>query len=57
MPGSHIKIVSPEILNILPPDYIFILPWNLSAEIIEINRDLIKKGTKFFKAIPKLEFL
>ena len=56
MPG-HIKILSPEILETSPPDYILILPWNLSKEIIETYRHLTKKGTQFLRAIPKLEFL
>ena len=46
MPGSHIKILSPEILETSPPDYILILPWNLSKEIIETIY-LTKKALNF----------
>ena len=34
MPGSHIPILSPEILKDRKPDYILILPWNIATEVI-----------------------
>ena len=57
MPGSHIPIKSPAILTDLNPDYILILPWNISNEILKQNQNLINNGSKFFKAIPALEIL
>jgi SAM-dependent methyltransferase len=54
MPGSHIPILSPEVLLSKAPDYVIILPWNLAAEI---KSNLHAKGLtncKFVTAIPKL---
>ncbi len=55
MPGSHIPIYSPETLKDFIPDYILILPWNLKEEIMELNRHLKYKGTKFVVALPKIK--
>ena len=57
MPGSRIPIFSPNNIIEAKPDYVLILPWNIADEIIAQNSDLIKNGTKFFVAIPKLKIL
>ena len=57
MPGSHIKIVKPEVLENNPPDYLLILPWNIAEEVVEQNKELLERGTVFLKAIPDLEIL
>jgi hypothetical protein len=57
MPGSHIPIESPQYISNYNPDYILILPWNLTEEIINLNSDLKQNGVKFIKAIPNLEIL
>ena len=57
MPGSRIPIKSPDILTALNPNYILILPWNISNEILNQNQNLVKNGSKFFKAIPALEVI
>ncbi len=54
MPGSHIPILAPKMLAINSPDLVLILPWNIADEVREQNTDLLKKGTKFVTAIPKL---
>jgi hypothetical protein len=54
MPGSHIPIYSPEYLKDNPPDYVLILPWNISKEIKQQLNDL--KHTRIVTAIPKLTF-
>ena len=38
------------------PDYIFILPWNLSKEIINQIKK-IYTGAKYITAIPKVKIL
>ena len=55
MPGSHIPILSPDILQTNHPDYLVIFPWNISAEIMAQNTFLAEEGTRFVTAIPSLE--
>ena len=56
MPGSHIPIVPPSVLNGQNrPDFIFVLPWNLIAEIKENYSSLSSCGTRFVTAVPGLE--
>ena len=57
MPGSHIPILSPKFLIDSKPDYVLILPWNISEEVIKENSILEKNGIQFMTAIPKLEIL
>lgn len=55
MPGSRIPILPPTELELSRPDYLVILPWNISAEVREQNSRLSDLGTKFVTAVPKLE--
>ncbi|MCQ8103072.1 class I SAM-dependent methyltransferase [Methylomonas sp. SURF-2] len=55
MPGSHIPILSPEVLLEACPDYLVILPWNIAAEVRIQNAKLAELGVKFVTAVPKLE--
>ena len=55
MPGSHIPILSPAVLHEKRPDYLVILPWNIAAEIKQQNAWMTGLGTRFVKAVPKLE--
>ena len=57
MPGSHIPILSPKHLIEINPDYVLILPWNISDEIKVQNAILKKKGTQFLVAVPQLKIL
>jgi len=55
LPYSHIPILEPDYIKDYKPDYILILPWNLSKEIsIQLNyvRDW---NCKFVKAVPELQ--
>ena len=54
MPGSHIPILPPSVLDRDPPDYILILPWNISAEVRNQLAHLAAKGTQFVTAVPHL---
>lgn len=56
MPGSHIPIYPASKISKKKIDYILILPWNISSEIIKQNRKLKKRKVKFFSAIPWLKF-
>lgn len=57
MPGSHIPILPPTVLLEKSPDYLLILPWNISAEVMQQNARLTGLGTRFVIAVPKLEIL
>ena len=56
LPGSRIPIVGENRLMESPPDVLLILPWNLFDEIKEQLSYLSSHGTKFLRAIPKLEY-
>lgn len=55
MPKSHIPIVK-EKKNDLP-DYYLLLSHNFEKEIIKKNKDILKKGVKFIKLLPKLKLI
>lgn len=55
MPGSHIPILPPAALAEQRPDYVVILPWNLSTEV---ERQLVyirEWGGKFVTTVPSLK--
>lgn len=55
-PGTHIKIVSELHISHYPPDYLLILSWNFSHEIITKCRSLGYKG-KFIIPIPSFKII
>jgi hypothetical protein len=55
LPGSHIPILEPSELMKFNPDYLVILPWNISKEIKKANTELANHGTRFVSAVPVLE--
>lgn len=55
MPGVHVPIYTPEKSRDNPPDYFLLLAWNYKDSILEQERDLIKKGTKFIIPFPRIE--
>ena len=57
LPGSHIPILDPIVLNSKYVDFIIIFPWNLSDEILNKYGYLKERGTKFVVVVPKLKFL
>ena len=44
LPGSHIPIKDPKILKKYKPDCIFILPWNIYAEIKSVIVNYLSKN-------------
>ena len=54
LPGTHIPILSPEALNERKPDFVLILPWNLSDEITNQLKHIQKWGGTFVVAVPEL---
>ncbi|ABG41566.1 C-methyltransferase [Paraglaciecola sp. T6c] len=55
MPGSHIPILSPTILEEASVDYVLILPWNIKTEVKSQLAWLTH--TTFVTAIPNLDLL
>ena len=55
MPGSRIPIVTEELLSVHKPDFVVILPWNISDEVKTQLNYLSKSGTKFVVAVPNLQ--
>jgi SAM-dependent methyltransferase len=56
-PGTHIPIHAPERLLETRPDYVLILPWNLTTEIVESMSWVREWGGKFVVPIPEVRVL
>jgi SAM-dependent methyltransferase len=54
LPGSHIPIVSQKELAKANPDYVLILPWNISKEVRYENAKFLKDGVKFVTTMKHL---
>jgi SAM-dependent methyltransferase len=54
LPGSHIPVVSPEVLMQSRPDYVLILPWNLEHEIRRQLEGIHAWGGRFVTAVPQV---
>jgi SAM-dependent methyltransferase len=57
LPGSHIPVVAPDVIDTERPDYIIIFPWNLRDEVMEQLAHARDWGAKFVTAIPALTIL
>jgi hypothetical protein len=56
LPGSRIPVVNEQRLREEIPDVLLVLPWNLATEIKNQLNWLAERGTKFLRAIPKVEY-
>ena len=54
---SHIKIIDPKEIVEKKPDYLLILPWNISDEIISSLSAFKKSGIKFIIAVPDIKII
>jgi SAM-dependent methyltransferase len=57
LPGTHVPIKHPEVLEQDRPDYILILPWNLKDEIVEQLAYAREWGAQFIIPIPEVQVL
>jgi hypothetical protein len=55
LPGTHIPIHAPEALDEARPDLVFILPWNLRAEVEEQLSGVRAWGGRFVARAPELQ--
>ncbi len=54
LPGSHIPVAAPERIFAEQPDYVLILPWNLTDEISSQLKHIRDWGGRFVTAVPAL---
>lgn len=57
MPGSRIPIRAPSAIAQLKPDYLLILPWNISDEVMQQQAGIADWGGQFVTAIPELKIV
>jgi SAM-dependent methyltransferase len=57
LPGSRIPICAPEALKAARPDFVLILPWNLTAEIVEQHAYVRDWGGRFVVPVPEARVL
>ena len=57
LPGSRIPIVAPARLRDTQPDFVLILPWNLTHEITTAHDYIGEWGGRFVVAVPELTVL
>lgn len=57
MPGSHIPILTPGVLQDRRPDFLLILPWNIASEVAQQCSHLAVLGTRFVSAVPRLKVI
>jgi trans-aconitate methyltransferase len=54
LPGSHIPVVSPDVIKAAKPSFLLILPWNIRTEVISQLSYIRDWGGHFVTAIPRL---
>lgn len=54
MPGSHIPICDPKLVNWSELDFVIVLPWNIASEVKSQLSAHLKPGTLFVTAVPNL---
>ena len=55
--GSNIKIISEKMSKKLKPDYYLVLPWHFKKEIINREKEYIKKGGSLIFPLPKIQII
>jgi 2-polyprenyl-3-methyl-5-hydroxy-6-metoxy-1,4-benzoquinol methylase len=57
LPASHIPVLKEAYLKSEKPDFVMILPWNLSEEIIDQLSYIKEWGGRFVVPIPKIKII
>ena len=57
LPGSKLLVVSENRITEDKPDYVVVLPWNISSEISEQLAYVEEWGGKLVTAVPRLKIL
>ena len=55
--GSNIKIISEKMSKKFKPDYYLVLPWHFKKEIVNREKEYIKKGGKLIFPLPKIQII
>ena len=56
-PGTRIPILSPDRLREARPEYVLVLPWNLSKEIVRAAAYISEWGGRFVLPIPEVKVM
>ncbi len=57
LPGTHIPVFAPERIRETRPDYVLILPWNLTDEIARQHAYIAEWGGRFVVPLPEVRVL
>jgi len=57
LPGTGIPIYPPSHVESDRPDFLFVLPWNIQAEVMEQMSGIREWGGKFVRPIPTVDVL
>lgn len=57
LPGSHIPIMPPDMLDEHRPERLLVLPWNIAPEILQQHQRVAGWGGRFVVAVPRLKVL
>jgi SAM-dependent methyltransferase len=57
LPGSHIPIEHPDRVRDTRPDYLLVLPWNLTDEVVAQMAHIRQWGGRFVVAVPSLRVI
>ena len=56
-PGTNIPIVSEAAAHAQRPDYFLVLPWHFRDNLVERERDFLRRGGKMIFPLPQLEIV
>jgi len=57
LPGSHIPILPPSVLQHKKPDILLVLPWNILEEVTQQHAYIREWGGRFAVAVPEVRVL